>query len=591
MTRSVLFAALLGGLAVIRAQAADGPRTGSVAWVVKAGRCGFIGADGRLLAAPRFAVCGRWSEGLNWVQEQAAPNSPGTFIDAQAQPIAPPHFRDRSTILPDFPWPAFDRGLAIVGVAGGGFGYVNRAGRVLGLLTPTGAFQRQDEDLLLMTRDGRTGFMDRSGQTIIVPRFAEATPFRGERAAARETERWGLIDPQGNWTAAPAYHELLWFADEPRFWIYRLDNKRGLIDRDGRRLTQADSDDFGTCRGGAVSFRSGMLWGLMTIEGTPIMAPDLAAIHPFGQEPALWSVQTTNGLWGVIGIDGEWRVEPRFHAVAAPAIGLWLAQQSGEWGLLDPVSGSWRSSRRYQRVLTLPSPFEDLAAVERGAFWGVVDVADGRERLAVQYSRIIPWNKWLAVQDGAAVRLFEKSGRLFKAWSGSLEGLPDPASLQTGPGIVRTAAGVTMLTRECQMPWGDKFFADAGGWSEGILAVKSTGKWGYVDHQGRWIIEPRFDAASAWVDGVGPVSVSGRWTLVNRAGTLMFAPSFDALGHAWNGLVPAAREDRWGLVNLQGHAVLPCEYDGIEWGTTSDGRPVFYGVDPYSIPTMKGYGR
>lgn len=590
MTRLVLFAAYLCWLAVIRAQAADTPRTATAAWVVKGGRCGFIGADGRLLAAPRFAVCGRWSEGLLWVQELAAPAAPGTFIDARAQPIAPPRFRDRSTILPDFPWPAFDRGLAIVGVDDGGYGYVDRGGRVLGLLTPAGAFQRQDDHLLLMTRGGRTGFMDRSGQTVIAPRFAEATPFRGERAAARESERWGLIDPRGNWTAEPAYHELLWFADEPRFWIYRLDNKRGLIDRDGRRLIQADYDDFGMCRGNTVSFRSGMLWGLMTVEGTPIMAPDLAALHPFGKEPDLWSVQTTNGLWGVLGSRGEWRVEPRFHAVAAPATGLWLAQQSGEWGLLAPASGSWRSARRYQRVLTLPAPFEGLAAVEQRSCWGVVDVADGRERLAVQYSRIIPWNKWLAVQDGAAVRLIEKSGRLFKTWPGSLDGLPDPASLQTDLGIVRTAKGATLLMGECRMPW-NHYFEDAGVWSEGMLAVKSTGKWGYVDRQGRWIIEPRFDAASAWVDGVGPVSVSGRWALVNREGKLMFAPAFDALGHAWNGLVPAAREGRWGLVNLRGHAVLPCEYDGIEWGTEPDGRPVYYGVDPYSIPTMKGYGR
>ena len=51
-------------------------------WLVfRDGKAGFIAGDGRLLAAPRYEVAGRWSEGRIWVQERDGDAQSGKFLD------------------------------------------------------------------------------------------------------------------------------------------------------------------------------------------------------------------------------------------------------------------------------------------------------------------------------------------------------------------------------------------------------------------------------------------------------------------------------------------------------------------------------
>ena len=176
--------------------------------VVKAGRAGFIDASGRLFVAPRYARCGYWSEQRLWVQEGADADALGTFLDEQAKPVSPMQFCDLSAVRPELPLPCFDKGVAVVGLSEGGFGYLNSQGHVLALTTQAGAFQRQDGELLICVVSNRVGFVDREGETVVSAQYEAATPFRGGRAAVRQGDQWGLIDAQGNWVVKPAFERL-----------------------------------------------------------------------------------------------------------------------------------------------------------------------------------------------------------------------------------------------------------------------------------------------------------------------------------------------------------------------------------------------
>lgn len=54
---------------------------------------------------------------------------------------------------------------------------------------------------------------------------------------------------------------------------------------------------------------------------------------------------------------------------------------------------------------------------------------------------------------------------------------------------------------------------------------------------------------------------------------------------------PVMRGGKWGLVDFDGNVVLPCAYDGLEWGTGDAGEPRFHGAVPDLIPGLDGYGR
>src|SRR5262245_30357004 len=52
-----------------------------------------------------------------------------------------------------------------------------------------------------------------------------------------------------------------------------------------------------------------------------------------------------------------------------------------------------------------------------------------------------------------------------------------------------------------------------------IVAVKSRGKWGFADRQGR-LLTPRFDQVGVFSEGLAPVRQGALWGFVGTSGTL-----------------------------------------------------------------------
>jgi len=78
-------------------------------------------------------------------------------------------------------------------------------------------------------------------------------------------------------------------------------------------------------------------------------------------------------------------------------------------------------------------------------------------------------------------------------------------------------------------------FDDALAFSEGLAAVRvgdaDTGRWGYIDTQGRWVIEPQFAYASYFSEGLAAVAVDdyfeGKLGYIDRTGKWVIPPRFE----------------------------------------------------------------
>ena len=544
--------------------------------VFKAGKIGFVSSDGRLLAAPRYARTGSWSEGRIWAQEEDRDGARGVFLDERAAPLPTGEIRDLADVFHESPLPRFRDGVAAVGLPEGAFGYVDRAGRLLGRTSRTGVFMRQDDPLLLVVEQGKAGYIDRQGTMKIPPRFEKARPFRSGRAAAAEAGRWGLIDASGEWIARPAFDSILWFAEDSRVWRCRKGEKWGLLDRDGSALTDARFDAFGLVRGDVVSALADRTWGLVSIVGGIVVEPRYDWLQPLGDETDYWAVQSPSGRWGVVSTNGTERVPTVFDRIEALGPGVWAGSQNGEIGLLNPTNGQWRSETRYLSLAALPDPFRPLAWAMREGGRGVIDLLTEEVRVPFGHSQIQLWGALLAGQDGRHVRLYDKVGQVVREWEGSLDGLPEFEGLRDGAGVLRTTAGGTLIREDGTLPITNRF-EEVGAWSAGLLAARRERRWGFVDGQGRWVVEPRFEALGAFSGTVAPAAEAGRWGLIDREGRWAAKPTFDKIGTAWNGRFPARRGEGWGLIDATGAEVLPCVYDGLEWGSDFRGDHLRYG--------------
>lgn len=58
-------------------------------------------------------------------------------------------------------------------------------------------------------------------------------------------------------------------------------------------------------------------------------------------------------------------------------------------------------------------------------------------------------------------------------------------------------------------------------------AAKLDGKWGFLDAQGAWALEPSFDNAKSMICGLAPVEVGGEWGYADITGKIIIEPTFE----------------------------------------------------------------
>lgn len=80
-------------------------------------------------------------------------------------------------------------------------------------------------------------------------------------------------------------------------------------------------------------------------------------------------------------------------------------------------------------------------------------------------------------------------------------------------------------------------FEAATYFNEGLAAVQIDGKWGYIDHQGGVVIEPRYDAPGPFLGGLAEIVVAGRVGLIDRNGNTIIEPKYEAATNLANGMI------------------------------------------------------
>jgi hypothetical protein len=93
-------------------------------------------------------------------------------------------------------------------------------------------------------------------------------------------------------------------------------------------------------------------------------------------------------------------------------------------------------------------------------------------------------------------------------------------------------------------------------YSEGLLAVKQNGKYGYIDAQGKTVIPMQYESATLFHEGLAAVGIAGRVGFIDKSGKIAINPRFDnSLGFA-EGLAPVKVDGKWGYIDKRGAYVV-----------------------------------
>jgi hypothetical protein len=268
-----------------------------------------------------------------------------------------------------------------------------------------------------------------------------------------------------------------------------------------------------------------------------------------------------DGKWGYVDRSGRVVIAPRFDRADRFSDGLAAVQDGAVLGYVD-ASGRLALVPEHAPAGLLHSPFSSgLAVVRVGQRYGYMD-RTGKLAIPARYTTAGDFSEGFAMAcDTDGCGYIRPNGRGAVGYgfmgSGPVKGGVACISLAMGMGRQRVAlrhADGTAIPGEWE---------GCGNMSEGLVAVRLGGQWGYVDARGRGVVRPSFERAGDFSGGLAPVTLeSGRCGYVDRAGVLVIPARFRACHRFSDGLalVDLAEDafdgDRVAFIDRTGKAVV-----------------------------------
>lgn len=278
--------------------------------------------------------------------------------------------------------------------------------------------------------------------------------------------------------------------------------------------------------------------------------------------PRLFSVRI-DGRWGYVTADGSLVISADFGATSGFSCGLAAVYDltARKWGFIDRT-GTCRIEPIYDDAQFFS---EGFAAVRKGEESYYIDLEGRRvpEQVVPRATSYI--HEGLAVfSEGGKDGFIDHTGRIvieprFDAAGVFFDGL---AAVEIG----RRKESYRSRTI-------------TGAYKEQFSTI--PGKWGYINKQGDFVIEPRYEGALAFSEQRAGVKLDGKWGFINKSGALVVNPVFEQAQRHFNGLACVVLEGKTGYVDRDGKMVIPPRF--------SSGRPFADWLAAVEIDGAWGY--
>lgn len=98
----------------------------------------------------------------------------------------------------------------------------------------------------------------------------------------------------------------------------------------------------------------------------------------------------------------------------------------------------------------------------------------------------------------------------------------------------------------------ESYFDEVKLFSDGLAAVKVTGKWGFIDKKGAIAIPARFNDTNNFADGLAAVEKMGKWGFIAKTGRFIISPKYDNVTDFNCGLAYVKLNNDAGYINRKG---------------------------------------
>lgn len=127
--------------------------------------------------------------------------------------------------------------------------------------------------------------------------------------------------------------------------------------------------------------------------------------------------------------------------------------------------------------------------------------------------------------------------------------------------------GIIDTANKVIMPFTDKY-ATIKSISEGMAPVMSkSGKWGFVDNNGKEVIAPQYDDISnkfatpyGFSQGLVGMKKNNKWGYITKAGTVAIPFIYDEIRPFSEGLAGVLKNGKWGFIDNTNKTIIAFKY-------------------------------
>ena len=113
---------------------------------------------------------------------------------------------------------------------------------------------------------------------------------------------------------------------------------------------------------------------------------------------------------------------------------------------------------------------------------------------------------------------------------------------------------------------------------DGVAPVSNGGKWGLIDRKGSYVVNPQFDSI-LMLDGGDTllVEVGGQWGTADRKGAYIINPQFDEMGpFDPKGRALVQSGDQYGFIDRKGAYIINPQFDSVAMSSEDDMTEIVY---------------
>ena len=165
------------------------------------------------------------------------------------------------------------------------------------------AFAQKNEGLFWVRENGKYGYIDRTGKTVIEPQYDNTMGFNEGLAATSIGKKYGFIDKKGTWVIKPQYDFAYIFMDGAA--MVKVGKLYAWIDKTGKQIiapTEFEEVALGFTED-RLAVKKGGKWGYIDKTGKIIIEAKFKKATKF--EGGAAQVETEDGMHHWIAADGR----------------------------------------------------------------------------------------------------------------------------------------------------------------------------------------------------------------------------------------------------------------------------------------------